>query len=383
MHWSPRVASLTLVQLLFYLKAGSPVSVSHSLRHYLMATPTGSGLPRFLEVGLLDGMPFFRYDSNVGRAVALSPWFSDFVIGREGDQLNWDMQTAQQILTRGLGEAMHRFNHTGIHVFQGTLGCELLSNGLPRPFLSYSYDGSDFISYEPSTRTWTPAQPQAFVYKQLREADLDYQPVLDSYYGAVCVAHLREFLDHAGDVLKETAKPEVTLIEKRSHLSSVPEVTCHVTGFYPPEVMVEWLEAGGSPLVEGVTSGEVLPNGDGTYQFRKTLKMSSGAKDTQSYSCLVLHSSIPTNITVTWAPKRNGTDWIIVGVAVVAVAAILTAIAVVAWKEVLVPATVYLALTSTIWWTGSVEADRSGDTGEEEDGHSQEGKSARCAFLRE
>ncbi|XP_036378937.1 major histocompatibility complex class I-related gene protein-like isoform X2 [Megalops cyprinoides] len=204
MHWSPRVASLTLVQLLFYLKAGSPVSVSHSLRHYLMATPTGSGLPRFLEVGLLDGMPFFRYDSNVGRAVALSPWFSDFVIGREGDQLNWDMQTAQQILTRGLGEAMHRFNHTGIHVFQGTLGCELLSNGLPRPFLSYSYDGSDFISYEPSTRTWTPAQPQAFVYKQLREADLDYQPVLDSYYGAVCVAHLREFLDHAGDVLKET-----------------------------------------------------------------------------------------------------------------------------------------------------------------------------------
>lgn len=82
-------------------------------------------------------------------------------------------------------------------------------------------------------------------------------------------------------------------------MTSAIEVTCHVTGFYPREVRVEWLGANELPLTEGVISGEVLPNGDGTYQLRKILTVLEG-QGAQSYSCQVAHSSVPENITVSW-----------------------------------------------------------------------------------
>ena len=92
----------------------------------------------------------------------------------------------------------------------------------------------------------------------------------------------------------------MSLFERPPHGNSEVEVTCHVTGFYPRAVQVEWLGAEGLPMVDGVNSGEVLPNGDGSYQLRKSLTVPQEAQDTQSYSCLVLHSSIAGNITVTW-----------------------------------------------------------------------------------
>lgn len=94
---------------------------------------------------------------------------------------------------------------------------------------------------------------------------------------------------------------ELSVIERRGlRIPSKVEVACHVTGFYPWAVQVEWLGAEGLPMVDGVSSGEVLPNGDGSYQLRKSLTVLQEAQDTQSYSCLVLHSSVAGNITLTW-----------------------------------------------------------------------------------
>ncbi|XP_045542983.1 T-cell surface glycoprotein CD1b3, partial [Salmo salar] len=97
--------------------------------------------------------------------------------------------------------------------------------------------------------------------------------------------------------------------EEASRIPSKVEVACHVTGFYPWAVQVEWLGAEGLPMVDGVSSGEVLPNGDGSYQLRKSLTVLQEAQDTQSYSCLVLHSSVAGNITLTWVLKTRSSFW--------------------------------------------------------------------------
>ncbi|XP_041919786.1 uncharacterized protein LOC121683966 isoform X2 [Alosa sapidissima] len=81
-------------------------------------------------------------------------------------------------------------------------------------------------------------------------------------------------------------------------------VTCHVTGFYPRAVQVEWLNQDGH-LSDGVSRGEVLPNCDGTYQVKQTLKVPGGTQWSQVYRCQVIHSSVIGNITVVWDPKKS------------------------------------------------------------------------------
>ncbi|MGH0128045.1 UNVERIFIED_CONTAM: hypothetical protein FKN15_036090, partial [Acipenser sinensis] len=86
--------------------------------------------------------------------------------------------------------------------------------------------------------------------------------------------------------------PEVRLLQKKAGHSAGSGVTCHVTGFYPREVEVTWLRDGQGTLEEGVWSGEVLPNMDGTYQVRKTLTVSPEEQERHRYTCQVDHASL-------------------------------------------------------------------------------------------
>uniref|UniRef100_A0A3B1ITK6 Ig-like domain-containing protein n=1 Tax=Astyanax mexicanus TaxID=7994 RepID=A0A3B1ITK6_ASTMX len=83
------------------------------------------------------------------------------------------------------------------------------------------------------------------------------------------------------------------------------KVTCHVTGFYPREVQVIWLGSDLQPVDEGVT--EILPNDDGTYQTRKSVIVPEEDVGKQNYSCVVLHISIPNNITTVWGTIKYST----------------------------------------------------------------------------
>lgn len=67
-----------------------------------------------------------------------------------------------------------------------------------------------------------------------------------------------------------------------------------MTGFYPQAVQVEWLGAQGLPLVDRVSSGEVLPNGDSTEEEPECPTGIPGHPEIQ-----LLHSGVARNITVT------------------------------------------------------------------------------------
>ncbi|XP_014749768.1 PREDICTED: class I histocompatibility antigen, F10 alpha chain-like, partial [Sturnus vulgaris] len=68
---------------------GGATRVLHSLRNLHVAVSEPSpGIPQFMAMGYLDGIPFLRCDSERGRAVPLTQWMED---GAEPGY--WDGQT--------------------------------------------------------------------------------------------------------------------------------------------------------------------------------------------------------------------------------------------------------------------------------------------------
>ncbi|NXT42982.1 DMB protein, partial [Pelecanoides urinatrix] len=75
-------------------------------------------------------------------------------------------------------------------------------------------------------------------------------------------------------------------------------LTCHVWGFYPPEVTVIWLHNG--DMVATGDTAKVLPNGDWTYQTQVTLTVTAKAGDT--FTCSVQHASLDRPLQKDWGP---------------------------------------------------------------------------------
>ncbi|NXI38614.1 HA1F protein, partial [Galbula dea] len=60
-----------------------------SLRYFSVAVSDPSpGLPQFMAVGYMDGIPISRYDSEIRRTVPKAEWMETKV-----DQLYWDRET--------------------------------------------------------------------------------------------------------------------------------------------------------------------------------------------------------------------------------------------------------------------------------------------------
>nr|AFL72082.1 MHC class II antigen beta domain [Acipenser baerii] len=97
---------------------------------------------------------------------------------------------------------------------------------------------------------------------------------------------------------------------------------CYVIGFYPREIKVTWLRNGAEVMAD-VSSSELLPDGDWTYQIHSYLELTPQSGD--SYTCRVEHSSLAEAIEETWDPampesKRNkiiiGTSGIVLGLVI-------------------------------------------------------------------
>ncbi|XP_059690779.1 HLA class II histocompatibility antigen, DM beta chain-like [Gavia stellata] len=84
-------------------------------------------------------------------------------------------------------------------------------------------------------------------------------------------------------------------------LANAPDsvlLTCHVWGFYPPEVTVIWLHNG--DIVATGDTAKILPNGDWTYQTQVTLRVTAKVGDT--FTCSVQHASLDRHLRKNWGP---------------------------------------------------------------------------------
>ncbi|NXF14314.1 HMR1 protein, partial [Smithornis capensis] len=124
--------------------------VLHSLRYLKVAVSEPSpGVPHFMSLGFVDGIPITRYDSERGRVEPLTPWMA---AGAEPGY--WDAETQrnkgnQHVFTVDLETLRARYNQSGgLHTWQWVSGCDLLSDGSVHGSSRHGYDGWDFISFD-------------------------------------------------------------------------------------------------------------------------------------------------------------------------------------------------------------------------------------------
>nr|QER90615.1 MHC class I alpha antigen [Acipenser dabryanus] len=307
---------------------------THSLRYFYTGTSGMTEFPEYVSVGMVDDVQIDYYDSKSKEDISKQQWMKDNM-----EPGYWERQTQaclgdQQTFKSNIGILTERFNQTGgVHTLQNMLGCELDDDGTKRGFDQYGFDGKDFLSFDKDTLTWTAPVMQAVITKNKWDADRAQNQYLKGYYETECIEWLQKYVRYGRETLEKRVPPAVTLLHRKARGSADTEVLCHVTGFFPRAVEVTWVRDGRDQLEEGVQSGEVLPNHDGTYQLRKILTVSSEEQRKHSYSCQVDHTSFTEKQRYNWVPESGPPIGIIAGVIVGVLALAAVIIGVVIWKK--------------------------------------------------
>ncbi|XP_058864984.1 H-2 class I histocompatibility antigen, Q9 alpha chain-like [Acipenser ruthenus] len=279
---------------------------THSLRYFFMGFSEGTGLPEFVTMGMLDDEQIDYYDSVMKKMVPKQDWMER----SEGPEY-WERETqgavgTQQSFKLNIRIAMQRFNQTGgVHTLQRMYGCELDDDGTKRGFNQYGFDGKDFLSFDKDTLTWTAPVMQAVITKHKWDANRAGNQYWKGYLEGTCIEWLQKYVQYGRETLERRVPPAVTLLQMKARGSADTEVLCHVTGFFPRAVEVSWVRDGRDHLEEGVQSGEVLPNQDGTYQLRKILTVSPEEQRRHIYSCQVDHVSFTEKQNYIWDPNMR------------------------------------------------------------------------------
>ncbi|KAI4882560.1 hypothetical protein NFI96_002448, partial [Prochilodus magdalenae] len=262
-------------------------AATHTLDYYLTEVTAGFSVPEFTIVGRVDGLQGGYYNSNSGKVILTAEWLKD-----NDDEEHWatQLQIAQgneAVFKSEIANLMRLYNQTGgLHTEQWMYGCELGDDGTKTGYSKYGYDGEDFLTLDPNTYTFTPANDKALIIKRQREeaGDATNQKI---FLSTRCFELLQKYVDYGRDTLEGKVRPKVFLLQKDP---SSP-VVCHATGFYPKAVSITW-QKNGEDLDEDVELRETLPNLDDTFQKRSILTVSPEELNKHTYTCIIQHSSL-------------------------------------------------------------------------------------------
>ncbi|KAJ8358053.1 hypothetical protein AAFF_G00040250 [Aldrovandia affinis] len=185
---------------------------------------------------------------------------------------------------------MQRFNQTeGVHVYQTMCGCEWDdATGITDGFWNHGYDGEDLLVFDLKNTRWITPSPQGLYTAHRWNNDRAELEHAKNYLTWQCPAWLKRYVSYGRSTLERTVAPEVSLLQKDP---SSP-VVCHVTGFFPHNIMVSWQK--GEDHYDDVEWEETLPNEDGTFQTTSRLTVKDW--QTEDYTCIVEHKSLEEEI---------------------------------------------------------------------------------------
>ncbi|NXY11683.1 HA1F protein, partial [Pteruthius melanotis] len=289
--------------------------VLHSL-HYLRVTVSepSPGLPRFMAVGYLDGIPFASYNSERGWVEPQTLWME---AGAEPGY--WDTETEinkryQHVDPIDLEMLQRQYNQSrGLHTLQVVSGCDLLSNGSIHGSDRYGYDGRDFISFNLGSKSFVAADGTAQIIKRLWESDGITVPELKHELGHTCVEVLKKHVKYGQEALECKVGPKVHVSGKVEH--EILTLSCHAYGFYPKTITVNWMK--GDEIWDQETEwGEIAPNSDAT--FHTWARIKARPEEQEQYRCRVEHPGMTEPRIFSWEPESSRNLTLAVAVSVIA-----------------------------------------------------------------
>ncbi|XP_051008486.1 rano class II histocompatibility antigen, A beta chain-like [Acomys russatus] len=103
--------------------------------------------------------------------------------------------------------------------------------------------------------------------------------------------------------LRRLEQPQVAISLSRTEaLNHHNQLVCSVTDFYPARIKVRWFR-NGQEETAGVSSTQLIKNGDWTYQVLVMLEMTPQRGDV--YICHVEHASLQSPVTVEWRARSE------------------------------------------------------------------------------
>uniref|UniRef100_A0A8C3XFB4 Ig-like domain-containing protein n=1 Tax=Cyanoderma ruficeps TaxID=181631 RepID=A0A8C3XFB4_9PASS len=247
------------------------------------------GIPQFMSIGFVDGIPFVRYNSERGRVEPLTQWMKD-----GAEQEYWDRETQsaekwQQVAAGNLETLRDRYNQSrGLHTLQWLYGCDLLSDGSVRGSNRIGYEGRDFISFKLASGRFVAANGAAEITRRRWEHDGTMTEVWRNYLKHKCPEWLQKYVGYGQKELERKEPPAVHVSGKEEHGTLI--LSCHAYGFYPKTIAVNWMK--GDEIWDQETEwGGVVPNSDGT--FHTWARIEALPEEREQYRCRVEHPGMP------------------------------------------------------------------------------------------
>uniref|UniRef100_A0A3B1IDX7 Ig-like domain-containing protein n=1 Tax=Astyanax mexicanus TaxID=7994 RepID=A0A3B1IDX7_ASTMX len=289
---------------LLYLFLFASVLICGTFNHFLYYIYTGlskdlnlKGVYEFTALGLLDDREIDYYNSKEQKKIPKQSWMMEKM-----QEDYWEKGTQSR-------KSKEQFCTVIVNLFGLNLrsSCSSVENWLG--ISEYSYDGSDFLSFDYENMRWIAAVPQAEPTKRKWDNE------------TICVDWLIKFMEYGKETLRKHSPPAVYGFAKKSVSDSKKvSLTCLATGFYPKDVDLSVRKFGTSIPDHLITTSGVRPNEDGTYQLRKSAEISDDPTD---YDCNVHHSTIEEPAIKKWANPKTGSGLVLIGGVAVGVIVIL------------------------------------------------------------
>ncbi|XP_054039646.1 HLA class II histocompatibility antigen, DM beta chain [Rissa tridactyla] len=189
----------------------------------------------------------------------------------------------------------------GAFVMHVASSCPLAANGSALAFdFAIFFNKKPLVCYEPDARLFVPCD-----WGLLHLQAILVAAILNSNSTWAARAEARREVCHqlaphfwASTALRRTP-PQIRIVPVPvPNAAAAVHLTCHVWGFYPPEVTVLWLRNGDAVASEDIP--KLLPNGDWTYQTQVTLRVTPESGDT--FTCSVQHVSLEQPLREHWGP---------------------------------------------------------------------------------
>ncbi|KAF5894564.1 major histocompatibility complex class I-related protein-like isoform X1, partial [Clarias magur] len=256
-----------------------------------------AGVYEFTALGMLDDRELDYYSSETPTKIPKQDWMREKMPTDYWEKGTQSRKSKEQWFKVNLDILIDRMRHnkSDLHVLQWRHGCKIEEDAEGNiTFLSgvdeYSYDGTEFLSFDDVNSRWIAPVSAAEPTKRKWDEVAILNQYTKGYLEKECVDWLTKFMDYGQEELRKYSPPEVHRLIKNSVTGHGKLILTYMaTGFYPPDVQMQVRKIT-TPIPEHlVTSSGIRPNGDGTYQLRKSTDIDE--KDKDLYSCHVTHNT--------------------------------------------------------------------------------------------
>nr|XP_005904274.1 PREDICTED: MHC class I polypeptide-related sequence B [Bos mutus] len=257
-----------------------PSPGSHSLLYNMtVLSRDGFVQSRFFAEGFLDRQTFLHYGHKKGRAEPWGRW-AEKLAAETWETESTDLNDSWKELRKLLAEILSlQEEKGGLHSLQETVGCNIDEDSHPRGFRLLYFNGELLLSCYPEPHGCTLPPSSA----RTMELSKHYQAHVQ---GELCW-RLRSYLESWTGFTERTVPPAVNVTHSQDSEGMV-HLTCKAFGFFPRNISVVWFQDEEPMSRDAQESGDVLPDGNGTYYTWETIRIPQGEE--QRVKCIVEHS---------------------------------------------------------------------------------------------